>query len=241
MTPSYSTVITPSLFANIITTALPSSIKPTAFTQLALISSSTEPCVTPLADLIYDRPATTLTPSLDNIKTVSSSPTESPVEVDVTTSGRSLLLNNSSNVSTKSNLTYPAPVDNLVTEISILSSSLNVQHVDSGLNNLQIKNQLSAAVSADDSTFKNDNLFTGDGGEWRWPGKINGNSLSSPARSINFINENDDLCSGVTCGANAQCLARSFRAICQCQSGHEGDPYTNCTRSECLGIYNLIF
>ena len=58
--------------------------------------------------------------------------------------------------------------------------------------------------------------------------------IESPNVSVNSTSI-DDLCSGVTCGANAQCSARRFRAVCQCQTGFEGDPYTGCTQSECVG------
>ena len=70
------------------------------------------------------------------------------------------------------------------------------------------------------------------------PDSLNSVNLLSVFNSLGFVNSPDrigDLCSGVTCGTNAQCLARSFRAVCQCQTGFEGDPYTNCSRSECVG------
>jgi hypothetical protein len=33
-------------------------------------------------------------------------------------------------------------------------------------------------------------------------------------------------------------LTRSFRAACACRSGYEGDPYTGCRRSECVGKFH---
>lgn len=47
--------------------------------------------------------------------------------------------------------------------------------------------------------------------------------------------QSDNPCSSFSCGSNAECLTRSFRAVCQCRSGYEGDPYTGCRRSECVG------
>ncbi len=51
----------------------------------------------------------------------------------------------------------------------------------------------------------------------------------------------DDPCSNFRCGSNAQCLTRSFRAACTCRTGYEGDPYTGCRRSECVGKILVSF
>merc|ERR1712137_1196158 len=57
---------------------------------------------------------------------------------------------------------------------------------------------------------------------------------SSGLSSGGFSSSSDDLCSGFTCGSNANCLIRSSRAVCSCRGGFEGDPYTGCRRSECI-------
>lgn len=61
-----------------------------------------------------------------------------------------------------------------------------------------------------------------------------GDFSGSSFNSFNSFSGSSDPCSGFSCGSNAQCLTRSFRAVCQCRSGYEGDPYTGCRRSECV-------
>ena len=44
-----------------------------------------------------------------------------------------------------------------------------------------------------------------------------------------------DPCSVVDiCGANADCRNEGGRPVCECQSGHKGDPYTGCVRGDCI-------
>ena len=72
---------------------------------------------------------------------------------------------------------------------------------------------------------------------------VNSKSIS-PAGFTRSMNDSSDPCSGFICGSNAQCFTRSFRVVCQCRSGYEGDPYTGCRRSECVGkisTSNLFF
>lgn len=65
-------------------------------------------------------------------------------------------------------------------------------------------------------------------------GFSSGGSNFGSFSSGGFSSNSDDLCSGFSCGSNANCLIRSSRAVCSCRSGFEGDPYTSCRRSECL-------
>lgn len=68
-----------------------------------------------------------------------------------------------------------------------------------------------------------------------------GSSFSSAGSSFNSGGSSsfgDDPCSNFKCGSNANCLTRSFRAACACRSGYEGDPYTGCRRSECVGKFH---
>lgn len=64
---------------------------------------------------------------------------------------------------------------------------------------------------------------------------FNRNEFSSSSSSSSF---NDNPCSSFSCGSNADCTQRSFRAVCTCRSGYEGDPYSNCRRSECVGKFS---
>ncbi|KAK4014726.1 neurogenic locus notch homolog protein 1 [Daphnia magna] len=63
-------------------------------------------------------------------------------------------------------------------------------------------------------------------------------SSFSPAAGSSFTSSSstfgDDPCANFNCGSNANCLLRSFRAVCACRAGYEGDPYTGCRRSECV-------
>ncbi len=36
------------------------------------------------------------------------------------------------------------------------------------------------------------------------------------------------------CGANAECSNEGGRPVCNCLSGHKGDPYTGCVRGDCI-------
>lgn len=66
-------------------------------------------------------------------------------------------------------------------------------------------------------------------------------SSFSPASGSSFSGSSssfgDDPCANFNCGSNANCLLRSFRAVCGCRAGYEGDPYTGCRRSECVGKF----
>lgn len=66
-------------------------------------------------------------------------------------------------------------------------------------------------------------------------------SSFSPAAGSSFTSSSstfgDDPCANFNCGSNANCLLRSFRAVCACRAGYEGDPYTGCRRSECVGKF----
>ena len=44
-----------------------------------------------------------------------------------------------------------------------------------------------------------------------------------------------DPCSVIDiCGANAECSNEGGRPVCNCLSGHKGDPYTGCVRGDCI-------
>ena len=36
------------------------------------------------------------------------------------------------------------------------------------------------------------------------------------------------------CGQNAECRNEGGRPVCECLSGHKGDPYTGCVRGDCI-------
>lgn len=90
-----------------------------------------------------------------------------------------------------------------------------------------------SGVSSSSSSF-NSNPFTNSFSSAVGSG-FNRNEFTSSSSFGGSSSFSDNPCSSFSCGSNAECTARSFRAVCTCRTGYEGDPYTGCRRSECIG------
>ena len=186
----------------------------------AMITSSSTETIQPTATVL------SVSTDLTLISSTSTEPCVTPFTDSITTDTITTTLSSSSTDST----TVTPQAFNIIMVSSSAPAQLltdNPTSSSTAVNSQSVRETNTVNVPTPGSNSLNMNLFSGNV-QWQWPSNTADTLI--PIGS-SFSSFNDSPCSGFTCGSNAECLLRNFRAVCQCLRGFTGDPAVSCVSS----------